>query len=110
MIDHGAALYFQHRWQGYLERSQQPFAAIKDHVLLPFVRPEDLDAVDAQFSDKLTSPVLTEILARIPDDWLVDPFFEAPAEQRQAYQNYLERRLSAPRAFVQEAIRVRQHL
>jgi hypothetical protein len=36
LIDHGAALYFHHSWDGYLERSTDPFRSIKDHVLLPF--------------------------------------------------------------------------
>ncbi|MBW3636257.1 MAG: aminotransferase class I and II, partial [Armatimonadetes bacterium] len=35
LIDHGAALYFHHTWDDYLERSQMPFALIKEHVLLP---------------------------------------------------------------------------
>src|SRR5215467_1227815 len=35
LIDHGAALYFQHSWEG-TDRSQDPFPRIKDHILLPF--------------------------------------------------------------------------
>ena len=34
LIDHGAALYFHHRWTNYRERSRDPFSLIKDHVLL----------------------------------------------------------------------------
>ena len=36
LIDHGAALYFHHAWDDELARSQSPFAAVKDHVLLPW--------------------------------------------------------------------------
>ncbi|MCE7935492.1 MAG: aminotransferase class I and II, partial [Chlorobi bacterium CHB2] len=37
LIDHGAALYFHHHWEGVTEAtSQSPFAPIRDHVLLPF--------------------------------------------------------------------------
>ena len=37
LIDHGAALYFHHAWDDdYLERSRDPFARIREHVLLPF--------------------------------------------------------------------------
>src|SRR6187399_3305794 len=35
LIDHGAALYFHHSWEGYLERAGDAFALIRDHVLLP---------------------------------------------------------------------------
>src|SRR6185312_13287468 len=35
LIDHGAALYFHHSWDKYLERARDPFTRIKDHVLLP---------------------------------------------------------------------------
>ena len=37
LIDHGAALYFHHAWDETIcERSRDPFARIRDHVLLPF--------------------------------------------------------------------------
>jgi len=35
LIDHGAALYVHHTWTDYQRRARMPFAAIKDHVLLP---------------------------------------------------------------------------
>src|SRR6476661_8929179 len=35
LIDQGAALYVHHTWTDYLTRARSPFAAIKDHVLLP---------------------------------------------------------------------------
>src|ERR1051325_3989367 len=31
LIDHGAALYFHHNWENYLERSRMPFAQVKNH-------------------------------------------------------------------------------
>src|SRR5215210_394666 len=34
LIDHGAALYVHHRWEGWESRIQSPFPQIKDHVLL----------------------------------------------------------------------------
>lgn len=36
LIDHGAALYWHHDWDGGLEGSARPFPLIRDHVLLPF--------------------------------------------------------------------------
>ena len=38
-IDHGAALYMQHRWEDSLRdpgHARRPFPQIRDHVLLPF--------------------------------------------------------------------------
>jgi len=35
LIDHGASLYFHHVNANYMERSQLPFSAIRNHVLLP---------------------------------------------------------------------------
>ena len=44
----------------------------------------------------------------VPDDWMKDNSpFNTIAENRQAYVEYLTRRLEAPRNFVEEAIRAR---
>jgi hypothetical protein len=106
LIDHGAALYFHHAWNGYLERSREPFGRIKDHVLLPFAT--QLATIDALMAAKLTAPILDVIIRAIPDSWLdaSAPFADAAA-QRGAYLDYLTRRLQAPRAFVTGAIDAR---
>ena len=106
LIDHGAALYFHHDWDGYRERSRQPFARIKDHVLLPFA--DRLAQVDDALTQQLTPAVLAAIVGAIPDAWLdANAAFADAAAQRDAYRDYLTRRLEAPRAFVEEAIRAR---
>jgi hypothetical protein len=106
LIDHGAALYFHHAWDRHLERSREPFGRIKDHVLLPCAT--QLADVDARMAERLTPQILAGIAAAIPDGWLDGsaPFADAAA-QREAYREYLTRRLQAPRAFVTEAIRAR---
>jgi hypothetical protein len=48
LIDHGAALYFHHRWDNYLARSHDPFPLIKDHVLLSFA--SSLEETDAKLT------------------------------------------------------------
>ena len=110
LIDHGAALYFQHDWRDHLARSADPFALIKDHVLLPFA--SRLTDTDTQMSTALTPERLAAIMQLIPDAWLEDaPGFASKKEHRAAYLDYLQRRLAAPRAFVEEALRARsQHL
>jgi len=106
LIDHGAALYFHHQWDGYLNRATSPFALIKDHVLLPFA--SELAAADATMTAALTPQVIADVVALIPDEWLEDdPLFAGPAAQRDAYRTYLCRRLQAPRAFFEEAVRAR---
>jgi hypothetical protein len=106
LIDHGAALYFHHAWDRYLERSREPFGRIKDHVLLPFAT--RLAEIDIAMAERLTPQLLTGIIEAIPDAWLDDaaPFADAQA-QRVAYFDYLTHRLQAPRAFVTGAVDAR---
>ncbi|MDQ6681350.1 MAG: aminotransferase class I and II [Pseudomonadota bacterium] len=110
LIDHGAALYFHHDWRDYMARSTSPFALIAHHVLLPFA--SRLAEVDAEMSAALAPGRLDEIVQLIPDAWLEDePTFTSKAEHRAAYLRFLQHRLDAPRAFVEEAIRARsQHV
>lgn len=106
LIDHGAALYFHHSWENYLERSRDPFARIKDHVLLPFA--SALAEVDERMSARITPELIRSIVAAIPDSWLTgDTTFAQLGQYRDAYHGYLLRRLQPPHAFVEEAIRAR---
>ncbi len=106
LIDHGAALYFHHTWTNYLARSRSPFAAIKEHVLLPFA--STLAEVDAELNSHITPGLLEEIVSAIPSTWLADEAsFSSQAEHRAAYIDYLLKRLEAPRVFVEEALHAR---
>jgi hypothetical protein len=109
LIDHGAALYFHHDWNRYLERAPDPFTRVKDHILLPFAG--ELAEADVRMSGLITVPLLEEIVSLIPDTWLEgDTAFATHAENRAAYTSYLEHRLTQPHAFLQEAIRARSLL
>ena len=107
LIDHGASLYFHHT-PGWLDadRSADPFALIKEHVLRH--RATRLEAIDETMAAALTPETIDEIVAAIPDSWLADdaPTTE-PGKYRDAYRGYLQKRLAAPRRFVEEAVRVR---
>jgi hypothetical protein len=106
LIDHGAALYFHHDWSDYRARSKRPFAQIKDHVLLPAA--SMLAEVDGELAAKLAPQIIADIVALIPDAWLIgEAAFADAASQRAAYVEYLTLRLEAPRAFVAEALRAR---
>lgn len=104
LIDHGAALYFHHSWERYLERSRDPFSRSRDHVLLPFAH--DLREVAPVLSTRITAEVIRDIVALVPDTWLAgDTFFSSPEQYRNAYAQYLTQRLEAPQEFVEEALR-----
>jgi hypothetical protein len=102
LIDHGAALYFHHDWRDHLERASRPFAQIKDHVLLRFA--SRVAEVDAAMAARLDGATIEAIVALIPDAWLDDESgFASHAEHRDAYVQYLTRRLQPPRAFSRQA-------
>jgi hypothetical protein len=106
LIDHGAALYFHHTWADWEAKARLPFTAIKSHVLLPQARA--LAAAAATLAPRLTPAVLAEIVAAIPDDWLLmEKSFADAATGRAAYLAYLVARLEAAPIFVEEAIRAR---
>lgn len=110
LIDHGAAFYFHHAWdENWLERSQDRFPMIKDHVLLPVA--DELAEADVYMSSQLTPEILARLVEAIPDDWLLhDAPFATPAAHRAAYHQYLVRRLQSPHAFIEEARRARSLL
>jgi hypothetical protein len=109
LIDHGAALYFHHAWDGHLDRAASPFALVRDHVLLPFAAA--LPEADARMREAITPQAIADIVALIPDAWLDEPeVFADPAAHRQAYADYLTRRLASSNVFVEEAIRARSQL
>ena len=109
MIDHGAALYFHHAGGDYAARSRDPFPAIRDHVLLPFAGP--LAEVDAAMAAALDERKIRNVVSRVPDAWLAgDGALASANARREAYVDYLERRLAPPRSFVEEALRARTHV
>jgi hypothetical protein len=104
LIDHGASLYFHHNWPArdrtaLQAASRRPFAAVGDHVLLPFAR--SIPEADAALASRLTPDVLHAVIDLIPAEWLADePGFASTDEVRSAYVAYLSTRLREPRAWV----------
>jgi hypothetical protein len=106
LIDHGAALYFHHARNTYVERSRDTFPMIKDHVLLQFAG--SLPEVDAKLTGRITPDIIEGIVKLIPDTWLVgDSSFGGHNQHRDAYLEYLLRRLEPPHGFLEEAVRAR---
>ena len=96
MIDHGAAMYFHHGTTNFVSRAKDPFAAVKDHVLLRFA--DAIEEADTVLCPKLTRECVAKVVALVPAEW------EADAGR---YTDYFMARLASPRAFVEEAIRAR---
>jgi hypothetical protein len=109
LIDHGAALYFHHNWPDYLARATSHFALIKDHVLLG--QASQLEEANRRMTEALTPQVIEGIVALIPDEFLDDdPLFtgdDAKQQHRDAYRQYLLKRIQSPHLFVEEALRAR---
>jgi len=106
LIDHGATLYFHHAWDKYLERSRDPFPMSHEHVLLPLASaPQE---ADQKMSQRITPEMISNIVQLIPEAWLGgDAAFDGSRAYREAYREYLLRRLEPPRGFLEEALRAR---
>jgi hypothetical protein len=111
LIDHGAAIYAHHSWAtADEERTRTPFPLIKDHVLL--AEADDIESADRRLSTQLSSGLIDDILAAVPDSLLRDPLiaseFPTAEAARVRYGEYLLGRLADPRAFVTEASEARE--
>ena len=107
LIDHGASLYFHHSWQNVNAQATKPFTYVKDHVLLPLAT--ELKRVNELFSSILNPQLLKDIVALVPDEWLlIDSPFNTAEEHREAYTNFLITRLAHAEIFVNEAIHARE--
>jgi len=92
-----------------MELSRSQFRQIRDHVLLPIAT--SIPEADAMLKSRLTSKLLREIVAMVPDGWLDnDAGFGDHDEQRAAYVAYLLDRLAVSHIFVEEALHAREQL
>ena len=98
LIDHGATLIAHHSWNGDPSRAKSAFPQIREHVLLRWAKM--LREVDEELSARLTREAIERVVNMIPDSWLEE-------EAAFPYVDYLVRRLEAPRAWLEEAVRAR---
>ena len=102
LIDHGASLYVHHTGPDWPTYSRRPFTQIKDHVLLS--QATELDAVNADFRQRLTPEHIQAIVSLLPDDWLTDgSSTDSVPAQRETYARFLEERLASSELFVNAA-------
>ncbi|GLX06535.1 MULTISPECIES: HipA family kinase [Microbispora] len=93
LIDHGAALWFHHNWPTADPRRR--FDG-RDHVLAPFAT--KLEQADADLAGLVTRPLLDEVTALVPDEWLEgEPGFADAQAVRRAYTEHLLARVAGPR-------------
>ncbi len=101
-IDHGACLYFHHGWSGGVgsaERfARQPYDA-SDHVLA--AHRSGVPDVDATLAPQVTSDLLHDVLALVPDEWLEPvPGAASAADLRASYAEFLLARVSGDRSWL----------
>jgi hypothetical protein len=106
LIDHGAALYFHHGWTDMAQRAKDPFPLVKQHILLQSAN--DIETADQEMKSTLTDTAIRGIVELVPDEWMDggSPFPNV-LEMKEAYVEYLLRRLDERRYFVEEALRAR---
>jgi len=68
LIDHGAALYRQHRGL-HPDDAERPFPAIAEHVLLP--RAGSIEAAHHRLAPRLPRELLQRVVDLVPPEWLV---------------------------------------
>ena len=99
LIDHGAALTFQHDWAQVSEESPRAPFELSTHLFV--ARRARLARYDEGLARVLSREVLSEVLSEVPDSFLADrPAEWSPARARAAYVAFLWKRLRAPRPFV----------
>ncbi len=101
-IDHGAALYFHHGWQGGVTSAErfarQPYDA-SDHVLAAYS--DGVAAADGSLAPLVTRELLFDVLAQVPDEWL-EPVPGSPDADslRAAYVEFLHARVAGERSWL----------
>lgn len=109
LIDHGSCLYFQYNFETWEEKTQKPFAFIKDHVLLQ--QATLLGAAVEVCRNKLTDEVVDNIIALIPDDWLLWPDTDMTVEQlKKVYASFIKKRVAYLSHFEEEIDHARKAL
>lgn len=108
LIDHGAALYWQHDWDGSVEGANpsRRFPLVREHVLLPWA--DQLAEAGRELAAAASDAEIDGIVGAMPDAWL-SPLPAAPtaAAQKTAYADWLRARRAALPALMEEAAHAR---
>jgi hypothetical protein len=104
LIDHGAALYWQHDWDGGLAGFDSAFPLISRHVLLPWAG--EVAAQAEWLRGGLSDAAIEQAVAAIPDEWWIAPPALPPAQYREAFAARLRARRDVT-TYLEEADRAR---
>src|SRR5690606_4745952 len=102
---HGAALYWQHDWDGALAGADSKFPLIARHVLLPAASPVAAEA--AWLASGLTDAAIDAAVAAVPEPWWAAPQGLTTAALRLAFAARLRARRDAASHYLEEADRAR---
>jgi hypothetical protein len=93
LIDHGAALIFQHSWTNLETWVRRPYDAAT-HALSGVAG--DVDEADGALTPLVTSESLRAAVAEVPDGWIDgEPGFDGPDAVRSAYVEQIAARVAA---------------
>lgn len=102
IIDNGASFYFHHNWETWKEHLTRTFPLIKDHVLLE--KASVLTEAAKEIKEQLNQNIITRIISKIPEEWLINETDSAtPKQMRAAYRDYINAKLALLDALVKEA-------
>jgi hypothetical protein len=102
LVDHGAALGFQHNWPAVTEASPRSGRwSVTDHVLRS--RATRVAAMDESLAARVHRGAIESALDGVPDDFMVEDDGEALRRRRAAYVAFLWKRVTSPRPFVSSA-------
>lgn len=103
LIDHGASLYFHHTGTAWDEKALQAFPLISNHVLIK--EASEIELVSDQLKLLLSEDKINNIIQQIPDSWMeADLIYPTLEQQRNAYANYLNKRIQNADIFVKEVL------
>lgn len=109
LIDHGAALGFQYRWEQVTEQSpREPWAPPEAHLFDSVVSVNELKKADEVLAPKLSRSVLEQAVSEVPETFW-HPLMSKDESvvkandldrRREAYVAFLWQRLKSPRPFL----------
>jgi hypothetical protein len=114
LIDHGASLWWHHTWRSREAAATRELRDAENHVLLACAGP--LERADAVLSSGVSENLLRQVLALVPDAWLVDDpggarggevRFATADDARAAYVEVLTARLAARASWLPPLERLR---
>jgi hypothetical protein len=98
LIDHGATLTFQHRWETAAAAMTRGYDAA-DHALIGCG--PGVEEADRELAGRVTRDLVHEAVAAVPGEWLdADPAFESALAARAAYAANILGRLDARPAWL----------